>query len=103
MCVARFFDRPRHFFWVIALLGLSGLCAAAQIPGAAPAVRIEVLARDLEHPWALAFIDGGRMLVSERPGRLRLVQAGGELGPPIAGLPKVDAVGQGGLLDVVAD
>jgi glucose/arabinose dehydrogenase len=107
MCAARLFDRPRPLFWATAfgLLGLPGLGAAAgaQTPGAAPVVRIDVLSQGLEHPWALAFIDGGRMLVSERPGRLRLVQAGGELGPPIAGLPKVDAVGQGGLLDVVAD
>ncbi len=72
-------------------------------PVASSPLRVEVLARGLEHPWALAFIDGGRMLVSERPGRLRLVQAGGEVGPPIAGVPAVDAVGQGGLLDVVAD
>ncbi|WP_035627462.1 PQQ-dependent sugar dehydrogenase [Herminiimonas sp. CN] len=78
------------------------ICAAA---GAQPApeLRVEVLAGDLEHPWALAFIGDGRMLVTERPGRLRLVQPDGALGPPIAGVPQVDAVGQGGLLDVAAD
>jgi glucose/arabinose dehydrogenase len=63
----------------------------------------EVIAKGLEHPWALAFIDGGRMLVTERPGRLRLVQPDGTVGAPIEGVPKVDARGQGGLLDVVAD
>jgi glucose/arabinose dehydrogenase len=66
-------------------------------------IRTEVLTKDLEHPWAVAFIDNGRMLVTERPGRMRLVQPGGEPGPAIEGVPKVDAVGQGGLLDVVAD
>lgn len=69
----------------------------------APKLNPEVLVRDLDHPWGLTFIDSGRMLVTERPGRLRLVQPDGNIGPPIAGLPKVDAVGQGGLLDVAAD
>lgn len=63
----------------------------------------EVVAKNLEHPWGLTFIDNGRMLVTERPGRMRVVQANGELGPPLEGLPKVDAGGQGGLLDVLAD
>jgi glucose/arabinose dehydrogenase len=66
-------------------------------------IRAEVLTKGLEHPWALAFIDHDRMLVTERAGRLRVVQPDGKLGPPIAGLPKVDVGGQGGLLDVVAD
>jgi glucose/arabinose dehydrogenase len=76
--------------------------ALAQNTGSAK-IRAEVLTDGLQHPWGVAFIDDGRMLVTERPGRLRLVQPGGELGPPIAGLPKVDAGGQGGLLDIVAD
>ncbi|GBD44009.1 Aldose sugar dehydrogenase YliI [bacterium HR40] len=55
----------------------------------------------LEHPWGLAFLPDGRMLVSERPGRLRLVAADGTLDPqPLAGVPEVWAQGQGGLLDV---
>lgn len=78
-------------------------CAQSQNQAVTPALQMEVLVKNLEHPWALAFIGDGRMLVTERPGRLRLVQPDGALGPPIAGLPKVDAVGQGGLLDVVAD
>src|SRR4051794_29160775 len=68
-----------------------------------PIAQTEVLADNLEHPWALAFIGGGRMLVTERPGRMRLVQPRGEVGPPIKGLPKIDVGGQGGLHDVVAD
>ncbi|HEY0848219.1 MAG TPA: PQQ-dependent sugar dehydrogenase [Noviherbaspirillum sp.] len=69
----------------------------------AAGVRPEVVAKNLEHPWGLTFIGDGRMLVTERPGRLRVVQPNGELGAPIAGLPKIDVGGQGGLLDVVAD
>jgi glucose/arabinose dehydrogenase len=65
-------------------------------------VRFEVrtVATGLEHPWGLAFLPDGAMLVTERPGRLRVVGAGGALSPPVAGLPEVDARGQGGLLDV---
>lgn len=65
-------------------------------------VRIVELVRGLEHPWSLALLPDGRWLVTERPGRLRVI-AGGKLEPqPVAGLPRIDAQGQGGLLDVVA-
>ncbi|HZV84365.1 MAG TPA: PQQ-dependent sugar dehydrogenase [Brevundimonas sp.] len=60
-----------------------------------------VVASGLAEPWGLAAMPDGRWLVTERPGRLRIVTAGGEVGAPIAGLPAVDARGQGGLLDVV--
>jgi glucose/arabinose dehydrogenase len=64
--------------------------------------RVHVLTRGLDHPWSLAFLPDGRMLVSERGGRLRLVAADGTLDPmPLAGLPRnVTASGQGGLMDV---
>ncbi|MDO8533599.1 MAG: PQQ-dependent sugar dehydrogenase [Xanthobacteraceae bacterium] len=62
--------------------------------------RIEIIARGLDHPWGLAFLPDGRMLVSERPGRLRILDRDGKLSPPVAGVPAVAAVGQGGLLDV---
>lgn len=58
------------------------------------------LAGDLEHPWAVEPLPDGALLVTERPGRMRIVSPGGETGPPIDGLPPVDARGQGGLLDV---
>jgi len=73
----------------------------------APAVRTEaalahtVVASGLEHPWGLAMLPDGRWLVTEKPGRLRLITAEGVVGEPITGLPAVDARGQGGLLDVV--
>jgi glucose/arabinose dehydrogenase len=62
--------------------------------------RVTDVARGLEHPWGLAFLPDGRMLVTERPGRLRLVAPGGRLSDPLAGVPRVAAGGQGGLLDV---
>ncbi len=64
------------------------------------AYTVEVVARGLEHPWAVEPLPGGGFLVTERPGRMRIVSATGVLGEPIAGLPRVDARGQGGLLDV---
>jgi glucose/arabinose dehydrogenase len=58
----------------------------------------------LENPWGLAFLPDSRMLVTEKPGRLRVVSADGrQLSEPVAGLPPVDARGQGGLLDVALD
>jgi glucose/arabinose dehydrogenase len=61
------------------------------------------VARGLAQPWALAFLPDGRMLVTERPGRMRIVMPDGRLGEPLQGLPPVDAKGQCGLLDVVVD
>ena len=82
---------------VACLLMVVTATAAAQTP------RFEVVAKGLEHPWAVAFLGDGRMLVTERPGRLRVVAANGTLGEPVQGLPTIDARGQGGLLDVVVD
>ena len=66
-------------------------------------LRVVTVARGLEHPWSLAFLPSGRMLVTERPGRLRIVTRNGGLGAPVRGVPRVAARGQGGLLDVVTD
>jgi glucose/arabinose dehydrogenase len=64
-------------------------------------VLVETFAQGLEHPWSLAFLPDGRMLVTERPGRVRLISRDGHVGAALAGVPAVAAVGQGGLLDVV--
>ena len=64
---------------------------------------IVTVAEGLENPWALAFLPNGKMLITERPGRLRVRSADGKLSEPVAGMPAVDARGQGGLLDVVPD
>jgi glucose/arabinose dehydrogenase len=66
-------------------------------------VLVETVASGLENPWGIAFLPDGRMLVTERPGRLRLVTAEGGVSAPVAGLPAIRAQGQGGLLDVALD
>lgn len=66
-------------------------------------VKVEMVARGLAHPWALQFLPDGRMLVTERAGRLRLVTREGRISQPISGVPAVFGTGQGGLLDVAVD
>ena len=67
---------------------------------AEPGVRQQDWAKGLENPWGIAFLPDGRALVTERPGRMRIIAKDGRVGPPLAGVPKVLALGQGGLLDV---
>ncbi|HEX6589175.1 MAG TPA: PQQ-dependent sugar dehydrogenase [Longimicrobiales bacterium] len=61
---------------------------------------VQVVATGLDHPWAVEPLPNGSLLVTERPGRMRVVSASGQVGAPITGLPPIDAGGQGGLLDV---
>jgi glucose/arabinose dehydrogenase len=80
-----------------------GFVAASAAQAQSGSVSTTVIARGLENPWAVAFIGEGRMLVTERPGRLRVVSPGGQISEPLAGVPQVDPLGQGGLLDVITD
>jgi glucose/arabinose dehydrogenase len=66
-------------------------------------LEVQTFSSGLVNPWALAFLPDGRMLVTERPGRMRVVSPQGQLSPPVKGVPEVWASGQGGLLDVVTD
>lgn len=81
---------------VPAVPGQTRACAA---PASAP-FTVTVLANRLEQPWAVEPLPGGDLLVTEKPGRMRIVSAAGKVGAPIDGVPAVDARGQGGLLDV---
>lgn len=69
----------------------------------AQSYQIDVVADGLEHPWSVAFLPDNRLLITERPGRLRLVEADGTLSDPIEGLPEIFASGQAGLFDVLPD
>jgi glucose/arabinose dehydrogenase len=66
-------------------------------------IRVQKVTEGLEYPWGLAFLPDGRMLVTERPGRLRIVTTDGKISEPLTGVPEVVAEGQGGLLDVALD
>ncbi len=93
---------------VSGLIGIGTVGASAeQTKAPAPAfksrVTVETVAKGLNHPWGMQFLPDGRILVTERPGRLRVVTASGIVSPPVAGVPTVYATGQGGLLDVALD
>lgn len=64
-------------------------------------LQVKTIAEGLQNVWSMAFLPDGRMLVTERPGRMRIVSPDGKVGAPLAGLPAIVAQGQGGLLDVV--
>lgn len=89
--------------WLLAVLSfLSGYAFADTVNSQLHRIKVTTVTAGLEHPWSVAFLPNGRKLVTERPGRLRLIDKDGHLNPnPIQGLPKISASGQGGLLDVV--
>lgn len=87
---------------VLASLSSPALAEQTNAPEApASKVKVETFAEGLDHPWGLAFLPDGRLLVTEREGRLRIIAKDGALSAPVTGLPEVAATGQGGLLDVV--
>src|SRR4051812_26475373 len=89
------------------VLATAALPALAQAPARLKTetaeLVVETVASGLDHPWGMVFLPDGRMLVTERPGRLRVVSPNGKLSPALAGVPRVYAQGQGGLLDVALD
>ena len=95
----------RSILALTALLAFAGAAQAADpvFPSSAGNLTVDTVAGGLVHPWSLAFLPDGRMLVTERPGRMRIVTRDGKLSPPLAGVPPVFARGQAGLLDVVLD
>jgi glucose/arabinose dehydrogenase len=72
-------------------------------PATPSSVAVQVLANGLQHPWGLAFLPDGRILITERPGRLRLLARDGRLSEPLTGLPPIKAIGTKGLQDVALD
>lgn len=88
---------------LLATLGLTSLAAQAHpdtVETRWANVNVESVATGLSNPWGIAFLNDGRMLVTERAGRMRIVESDGALGDPIQGLPEIKVRGQGGLFDV---
>lgn len=100
---------PARLLAAAALLALVLLPALSLAQDTAPtrfageAVRVVPFASGLDHPWSMAFLPDGNLLVTERDGRLRPVDRSGRIGAPVEGVPQVAARGQGGLLDVALD
>ncbi|MBP2294616.1 PQQ-dependent sugar dehydrogenase [Azospirillum rugosum] len=91
-------------FALTACLGVTDAGAVDKTYGTEKArVTVKTVASGLNHPWGLAFLPDGRMLVTEKEGNLRIVSADGRLSPPLKGVPEVDDRDQGGLLDVALD
>jgi glucose/arabinose dehydrogenase len=94
-----------HVLFIGAALIFAAAPAAAVITDApvvkSGPVNVTTFAKGLVHPWGLAFLPDRRLLVTERPGRMRVIDKEGRLSAPLAGVPKVHAARQGGLLDVV--
>ena len=95
--------RPVPVATALLLLTLTSSASAADpaFDTSAGKVTVTTVARGLVHPWSLVFLPDGRMLVTERPGRMRIVTRDGRLSPPLAGMPKVYAKSQAGLMDVL--
>jgi glucose/arabinose dehydrogenase len=93
---------PAHYLRAQAAIILVA-CLLAGTNLQAQILRLETVAAGLQNPWSVAFLPDGRYLVTERPGRLRVVAADGTLAAPVTGLPEIAAGGQGGLLDVLLD
>jgi len=88
----------------LALITVAGPAQAQQVLKTEDGnVKVETVVSGLTSPWALAFLPDGRMLITEKPGRLRIAARDGTLSQPVAGVPKVAAQNQGGLLDVITD
>jgi aldose sugar dehydrogenase len=86
-----------------AVFTASGLATAADptFPGSAGSLSVQTVASGLVHPWSLAFLPDGRMLVTERPGRIRIVTRSGQMSPALGNVPSVYAQSQAGLMDVL--
>jgi len=88
-----------HLAAALVLFGAISADAADTIKAQDLTVRVDKLADGLEHPWAVEVLPDGAYLVTERPGRMRIIREG-KVSDPIGGVPKVSARGQGGLMDV---
>jgi glucose/arabinose dehydrogenase len=104
MSQARYRSAGKALATFVALVLLGAPAAAAETYESRHyALRVVTVAEDLARPWGLAFLPDGRMLVTEREGRIRIVAKNGRLSPPLVGAPRVYARGQGGMLDVALD
>ncbi len=94
---------PAIYLAALAVICASVTASAQDMQSEKARFRLVTVASGLDRPWAMAFLPDRRMLVTEKPGRMRLVARDGTLSAPLGGVPPVAAQGQGGLLDVIMD
>jgi glucose/arabinose dehydrogenase len=92
---------------LVLVLSLAACSSGAESPAdqgfVSQSIQVTTIADEFDSPWGMAFLPDGRLLVTEKPGHLRIVDSSGRKSAPIQGVPKVRASGQGGLLDVAID
>lgn len=88
---------------ILLIAGSPGLAQKSSIERDEGAIKVVTLAKDLNHPWGIEFLPDRRLLVTERGGNLKIIDTANKISEPVKGVPKVFAVGQGGLFDVALD
>ena len=88
---------------ILLIAGSPGLAQKSTIERDEGAIKVVTLAKDLNHPWGIEFLPDRRLLVTERGGNLKIIDTANKISEPVKGVPKVFAVGQGGLFDVALD
>ncbi len=91
------------FLLCLSTITPSGVATAQEVRSERATLKVVSVAQGLDHPWGLAFLPDGRLLVTERVGRMRIIERDGKVGAALANVPAVVAQGQGGLLDVLLD
>ncbi len=91
------------FFLSLVPATMAGTATAQEMRTERATLKVVTVAQGLDHPWGLAFLPDGRLLVTERVGRMRIIERDGKVGTPLTNVPAVVAQGQGGLLDVLLD
>ena len=93
-------DKNRYFLYLFTLMFATYVQAEEVFKAADVNFKIETIAKKLDHPWGMAFLPDGNILITERTGQLRLVENGKLNSKPVTGLPDIAVIGQGGLLDI---
>jgi glucose/arabinose dehydrogenase len=93
----------KYYLMIALWLGIHSFSWAQEHDATIDNIKVVFIAKGLEHPWSMAFLPDKKILVTERPGRFRIITSNGQISAPLKNMPKIYAQGQGGLLDVILD